>query len=1228
MGRLLGLELCNFKSYKGTVKIGFGDSNFTSIIGPNGSGKSNLMDAISFVLGVKSVHLRSHLLTDLIYRGSLGGGEEGGQSLSSEESPDQPSSAYVKAFYSPTNSSDDFVELCRIVTRGQDSTYQIDGKTISYKKYSDFLESQNILIKARNFLVFQGDVEQVASQKPQELTALLEQVSGSIQYKHEYDQLREELENTRSSTSELIQSRKRAHAGLKSFKEGINRDEEYRKYLRERQEVQQRLVVWQLFHLEKRKEALSKEIESSKSELGVIESRLSLEEDLLKKQQTSFAKAQSAILKQRLQLSAKVKSKESLTSSLLPIDSAKESVVKRIQAATDRIELLQKDVDRQESLIKQYSHQLNVVNKAKVSARSEMDEAANTSGDYKLSDEDLQTYEKLKESYLSSGGSSFEDRLLLEANDKRELLDEMDLYTQKLNESMEKVNEELGLEQLSLEAEVEQLGKEVKENSAQLSSLVKRLKSLQSQAESNSNKEYEMNYKLKETLVKLDDMNATQRETVKERKIRENVSTLRRLFPGVKGLVHDLCRPKKDKYAIAVSTVLGMNFDSVIVDNLSVAQQCISFLKKQRSGIISFIPLDTISVNKISMHSADAEGSMLAIDAIDYEPELEKAFEFVCSDAILCDTLSIAKDLRWGKGVKSKLVTLEGSIVHKAGLMTGGTLKSSGNRWDKEEYQNLMSLKDTLLREIAEISSSTRSDLEKIRELDNSLSLKSTDSADLKTRFSHTQRLLKEKQVEIDYQKELAEQEFKPQIERLRNKAEEHERKITEVQVQKKALQDSIYAEFTKKVGFTVEEYEAHSGELMRKQSEDLRKLQMQIVTIEKKLEFENERLKATQERQQKAQVDVEKAKLRLDALETSGNKITAQISEQDAEIQQEETRLEQSQLEVSKLSLGLNSLEETITELTDSLHSCRSQHAGQSENLEKTLLEKISILKNCKMLNIELPEGSSSLEEISLNKVDDDALQVANNIVIGFSGLSRKLRQNDTDEVEKDLKKNIAELEELLAVLQPNSKAAGRYEDAKVKYDQIFAETERSKAAEKVVNDKFSAVRNLRKDAFEKAFDHISETIEGVYRELTRDPNSTAALAGGHASLTLEDEDEPYLAGVRYHATPPAKRFKDMEYLSGGEKTIAALALLFAINSFQPSPFFILDEVDAALDISNVERIATYIRRQARSDLQFIVISLINTMFEKSQSLVGVFRQQTRNTSQALTLNLENYAD
>jgi structural maintenance of chromosome 1 len=127
----------------------------------------------------------------------------------------------------------------------------------------------------------------------------------------------------------------------------------------------------------------------------------------------------------------------------------------------------------------------------------------------------------------------------------------------------------------------------------------------------------------------------------------------------------------------------------------------------------------------------------------------------------------------------------------------------------------------------------------------------------------------------------------------------------------------------------------------------------------------------------------------------------------------------------------------------------------------------------------------------------------------------------------------------------------------------------------------------------------------------------------GTTRSLDMEDSDEPYLDGIKYHAMPPLKRFRDMEHLSGGEKTMAALALLFAIHSYQPSPFFVLDEVDAALDNANVAKIAAYIRRNAGPGMQFIVISLKTGLFQGSEALVGIHRDQSANSSKALTLDV-----
>jgi structural maintenance of chromosome 1 len=180
--------------------------------------------------------------------------------------------------------------------------------------------------------------------------------------------------------------------------------------------------------------------------------------------------------------------------------------------------------------------------------------------------------------------------------------------------------------------------------------------------------------------------------------------------------------------------------------------------------------------------------------------------------------------------------------------------------------------------------------------------------------------------------------------------------------------------------------------------------------------------------------------------------------------------------------------------------------------------------------------------------------------------------------------------------------------------------EFDEARQAAKKSRDEFMAIKEKRFAAFNKAFQHITDQITHVYRDLTR---SATFPLGGQAYLDIEDSDAPYLSGIKYHAMPPLKRFRDMEHLSGGEKTMAALALLFAVHSYQPSPFFVLDEVDAALDNANVEKIKNYIREHAGPGMQFIVISLKTGLFQGSESLVGVFRDQEANSSKTLTLDV-----
>jgi energy-coupling factor transporter ATP-binding protein EcfA2 len=200
--------------------------------------------------------------------------------------------------------------------------------------------------------------------------------------------------------------------------------------------------------------------------------------------------------------------------------------------------------------------------------------------------------------------------------------------------------------------------------------------------------------------------------------------------------------------------------------------------------------------------------------------------------------------------------------------------------------------------------------------------------------------------------------------------------------------------------------------------------------------------------------------------------------------------------------------------------------------------------------------------------------------------------------------------------------RAGDRLEATQTKLKETAKEWEVSRKAAVKAKKDFEDVKQKRLELFQKAFDHISDNIGGTYKDLTK---SAQFPLGGQAYLDMEDSTEPYLAGLKYHAMPPLKRFRDMEHLSGGEKTIAALALLFAIHSYQPSPFFVLDEVDAALDNVNVGRVAKYVSEHASPGMQFIVISLKAGFFQESESLVGVMRDQAKMSSRVVSLDVSS---
>ena len=423
MGRLLGLELHNFKSYKGTVKVGFGDSSFTSVIGPNGSGKSNLMDSISFVLGIRSSSLRSSAISDLIYRGSKSDKDNGNGSGTT------PFSAYVKAFYQTSNDADNndssdsspkIVELMRTVSPDGTTTYHLNGRQVTYKEYSSFLESENILIKTKNFLVFQGDVEHMAAQSPTDLTRLFEQISGSLKYKREYDSLKEQIERLSRATAESIKNRRRIHQELTSYEDGINRDEEYKETVSKKVKLEMYYALWQLYHLERQQKTLHGNLGDLKSNISSLKSKIGAEEKILQRSRTSFQRDGASVLKMRSTLEYKVKDKERLLLELNLIKLPRRALIKKIANIEKRIEVFKKDMARQRGYVERFEKQLEVVRDARDKLQGEIELTAQSLSKYKLDDDAKRLYERLTENYLvAGGGSALEDKLAILNNNRQ-----------------------------------------------------------------------------------------------------------------------------------------------------------------------------------------------------------------------------------------------------------------------------------------------------------------------------------------------------------------------------------------------------------------------------------------------------------------------------------------------------------------------------------------------------------------------------------------------------------------------------------------------------------------------------------------------------------------------------------------------------------------------------------------------------------------------------------------
>ena len=1196
----------------------------TRKVGPNGSGKSNLMDAISFVLGVRSVHLRASELKDLIYsENALNDNHE----ISYHE--DVPTRASVMAVIEDTKHTEHRFQ--RIVNANASTEYRYNGRITTYASYNAKLEQLNILVKTRNFLVFQGDVESVAEQCSKDLSDLMDQISGSRTLKNEYDEARISYEEAAEQLTALVSKRKLLQNELRQVRQHKEAFDRFGALKNEVHNHTIQKILWRLYHINEIIEIHTDWIEAHASRGEQAQKRLHEKEQMLSEARSMLGSVQQ----KKLDLENE---RKQANRSLDGIRPEKDRLIERIEHVNRKLQQAQflykqaeKDHDTLKESLKRLESDAELVQTCSDKMKAEQ-EAALAATSIKLNETDLQNYHDLK---LKSQSTVVQERSQMEQLQRkiREKQTSLDVHQDRIQDMESKLER---LEQLlaSLSETQAELATREPESAEKLGRAKSILSTLQSKKESISSREKQLNEALVGCYNRLLRMGQDQRVHEREARLRESLRSLRTIFPGVHGRLLDLCKPTQRKYELAIATALGRNAEAVVVNHEKTAVECIEYLRNQRAGQATFIPLDTIQTKPINdrLRSLSPQ-ARLAIDVIQYAPVIERAVSYACGNAMVCDTLDVARNICYDRAQRVKAVTLDGTIIHKTGMITGGpSMQETVKKWDDQELQGVQRERDRCMSELKELQQQ-KYVLEEEDELVASVTRAQASLQSIRAEQADVMRQTQDAQSECAA---IISQKKKTQdmIDKLNEDMSQLRSQMSDIEHTIHAADDDIFTEFCERIGVAnVREYEANQLHISQALNVATQQYQRQLARIAHQRTFAEQQVKNTADRLAFIQASMEKERQRIPRLEEELQNCENSIQKYREIKARIQASFEAMQEEHDEKTETVNERRKALFHVMRDVEAHRKEVAERNDEIAQLDTERANLFRRCRMEALDLPLESGDLANVPLEEdvsmpvsEADNAVQICRqyDITVDFSRLSDAERTDRGSGKEYELQSRIDLAREEMEKLTPSTSTAERLDKLEKELKMCEHEIDSGREQVRESRDEFQLIKKQRSDLFMKAYHHIADRIDGVYKDLTK---TKMAPMGGVAYLTLEDTDEPFRAGIRYHAMPPMKRFRDMDQLSGGEKTMAALALLFAIHTYQPAPFFVLDEVDAALDAQNVANVSHYIREHASDRFQFIVISLKASLYERSQGLVGVYRDQEAHSSASVTLDLEQYA-
>ena len=1177
---LKSIEVQGFKSFANMINFRF-HNGITGIVGPNGSGKSNVADAVRWVLGEQRIkQLRGSSMQDVIFAGT--------------ELRKPLSYAYVAI---TLDNSDrqlaldfDEVTVARRLYRSGESEYLLNGAPCRLKSINELFYDTGIG-KEGYSIIGQGQIDAILSGKPEERRELFDEAAGIVKFKRRKLASEKKLEEERNNlvrVSDILGELEKQVGPLE------RQSEKAKIYLKKKEEL--KILDVNSFLLENA---------AVKEELGNTETNL-----------------------------------KNTTSELETVNDRFENIKIEYEETNSRIEELERTIEEERNALSEanvirerLNRQIDVLNEQIKACKGNEEHLDN-----RKSSVSGELDEKLKEEESAAGKKqSIDEEIALVKEKKASVEDDLkgiQSTIETINDEIERLSKGI-IDALQERANIKSKGERLKTlkeqtdiRKAELTGKIVSAKTdearnndeisrLEEQFEGITAKIDEMNKlkaqnetavaDMKAKLVELDNrLRDLQVEYHKDKSTYEALSNITERYegyggsvkkvmeqkdsnPGIIGVVADIISAEK-KYEIAIETALGGNIQNIVTDDENTAKKMIGFLKREKAGRATFLPLTSIENTQEfkTPEVLDEAGVLgLASKLVSTRKEYANVAKAMLGRIVVVDNVDnavkIAKKYNYG----IRMVTLEGELLVPGGAISGGAFKNNSNllsrRREMDEIEKRMqeALKsiDEINRNIDEIKSE-RNKLRVQIEQDN-LKLQSMFIEQNTARINLSSAKSKQEESIAD-------------IDSLKEESVRIEKQIADIASEEAAIEEALNESLAREQD-NEEKIKLLQGELeVHHKSENdilalLREHEVEVEKIIQRGSFEEQNLNRIRAERERFEAELKEI---TDEIGNSANL----VKEREQQIEEIKATIEASYTSQNETGESLNAhikLKDELNEKQKNFFNIREELSETRANLDK---EKFRLETNLGKLKDSIQNQIDYMwneYEITLR----DAESLANPEMTDLSSM-RKEAGNLRDEIKKLGDVNVNAIDEYKEVSE-------RYIFLKTQHDDLVE-------AEKTLVGIIEELDHAMRKQFKEKFNAIEKEFDKVFKEL---------FGGGHGTLELMEDQDILDAGIRIIAQPPGKKLQNMMQLSGGEKALTAIALLFAIQNLKPSPFCLLDEIEAALDESNVERFAKYLHKLTKHT-QFIVITHRRGTMERADRLYGITMQE-KGVSTLVSVNL-----